>query len=1088
MNIIESNQKFKTLKGNLIINKVLAASLIMSASAAAGTLAQAAPVKAPVAVEQNAQQLSGRVVHIEGHEPIAGANIVVTGTKIGVTTDIDGRFTIPKLPAGAKTITVSFVGMKPQTLPIKHNMTIALEESHEVLDEVMVVAYGTAKKSSFTGAAGIVKSDKIESRPVTSATSVLLGATPGVQVSSSSGQPGSESSIFIRGLGSISASNTPLIVVNGMPYDQSLSTINPNDIESISVLKDASSAALYGARGGNGVILITTKTGSKDKVSVNVKVNQGFTNRQTSDYERLGVNDYLRVYWESARNQLIDGGATPENAGATAAQNLISGNLAFNPFNVADDEVIDANGNINPNARFMWSDDTDWVNAIQQTGKRTDIGLSISGGGSKSDYYFSAGYLNEEGYIIGSQFNRYTLNTNVNSQITSFLKVGGQLSGNLSKTDGQQNTASGGNANPFRFTRYIGPIYPMHIHNPATKEYVRDANGNPLFDFGQSITLPDGSVTPARQYISGNNPAIELQNISNGSRRNLMNGKIYSEISFLDGFKFTLNAAATTNARQGFSASIYYPEKSGEGSSSKSAAFTTTWTFNQLLTYNKNFGKSHFDALLGHESYDYEYSYLKGAMQNQTIHNNNFEFTNYSVPDVQDSYKETYRTEGYLARANYDYSDRYFASASVRRDGSSRFHKDSRWGTFYSVGAGWRIDQESFMEDIDFVDLLKLRAAYGEVGNDAIGTYYAWQAAYEQAMNGLEAGYLRQRVVRNKDLRWEVSRNGDIALEAELFNSRLQASIEYFDRRSSNLLFTIPQAPDTGTTSVYQNAGTMYNRGVEFDINGKIIRNADWTWQLGVNATFLKNRITSLPVEPYNSGVHRVEAGHSRYEFYLRQWAGVDPATGKCIYVPDPETVEKSTSLVEVDGKQYTTNVSEALYDWSGTSTPTVSGGVNSTLSWRGLSLNVIFNFQLGGQMYDSGYGDLMTQPSGSAALTANKHIDILRAWQKPGDRTDVPRLGDFADKNSNAASSTRWLVSSDMFELATATLSYELPKTWLNTIQVKGLRLYASGENLLLLTRRKGIFPRENIFSGYGSPDVYLPSRVFTFGMNLTF
>ena len=813
MNLFDNMHGLKGCIRCLTFKNVLLAHFLLAFSVAGSVSAEALPTSYLNGIEQQSRKVAGRVLQRVDNEPVIGANIVVTGTTIGTITDVEGRFSLDNLPANARTLTVSFVGMTSQTLPIKSEMMILLEDDSETLDEVMVVAYGTAKKSTFTGSASLLKSEKIEARPVTSATSALLGSTPGVQVASASGQPGSDSDIYIRGLGSISATNTPLIILNGMPYDQSISSINPNDIESMSVLKDASSAALYGARGGNGVILITTKTGSKDRMSVNVKINQGFTNRQSQDYERLGVNDYLKVYWESARNQLISGGASPEQAGMAAAQNLISGTLGFNPFNVPDDQVVDANGVLNPNATFMWADDTDWEDAIQRTGSRTDIGVSVSGGNNKSDYYLSAGYLTEGGYIIGSKFDRYTLNTNVNSQITSFLKIGGTLSGNISKAEGQQSQASGNNNNPFRFTRYIGPIYPIHVHDPRTKEYVLDANGNKVYDFGQAYTIEEGVEAPSRAYISGNNPAIELQNISNGYKRNQLNAKLYAEIRFLNDFKFTVNGAVGTSSRLGHSASIYYPEKTEVGSSTKTVSFETTWTFNQLLSYTKNFGNHHVDVLLGHESYDYEYNYLKGSMQNQTIHNGNFEFSNYSVPDEQDSYTNTYKTEGFLARANYDYNSRYFLSASVRRDGSSRFYKDSRWGTFFSVGAGWRIDEERFMEDLDFIDLLKLRVAYGEVGNDAIGSYYAWQAAYEQAMNGLEAGYIQQRVVRNKDLQWEVSRNGDVALEFELFKSRLSGSVEYFDRRSSNLLFSIPQAPDTGTTSAYKNAGTMYNRG-----------------------------------------------------------------------------------------------------------------------------------------------------------------------------------------------------------------------------------------------------------------------------------
>jgi len=1040
-------------------------------------------------IAQQTRKVTGIVLSKEENEVIIGASILVTGTNTGTITDVDGRFTLNSVSLNDKTITVSFVGMKPQTLPIKPEMTIYLESDSEVLEEVMVVAYGTAKKSSFTGSAGLVKADKIESRPVTTVTSALLGATPGVQVSAASGQPGSEPSIYIRGLGSISATNTPLIILNGMPYDNSISSINPGDIESISVLKDASSAALYGARAANGVVLITTKTGNKDKMTVSVKVNQGITARQTSDYETLGTEDYLKVYWESARNQLIAGGMDANLAGQQAAKNLITGNLAYNPFNVPDDQVVDENGNLNPNARFMWGGDTNWKDAIQQTGNRTDINMNISGGSSKSDYYLSVGYLTEDGYIIGSKFDRYTINTNVNSQVTSFLKVGGTVSGNISKTAGQQTENSGGNSNPFRFTRYIGPIYPIHIHNPVTKEYVLDANGNKIYDFGSSYTIEDGVETPSRDYISGNNPAIELQNISNGYKRNQLNAKGYAEIRFLDGFKFTLNGAVGTNSRLNSSADIVYAEKQNVGSSSKSTSFTTTWTFNQLLAYSKDFGRHHADALLGHESYDYEYNYLKASMQGQTVNNDNFEFPNYTVPDGQNSYTDRYKTEGYLARLNYDYDSRYFFSASVRRDGSSRFYKDSRWGTFYSVGAGWRIDKEKFMDQFTFINLLKLRFSYGEVGNDAIGTFYAWQATYEQMPNGLEAGYIKQRELNSRNLQWEISRNSDVALEFELFKSRLSGSIEYFNRRSDNLLFKIPQAPSTAITKALQNAGSMYNSGIEIDLHGKLIDTKSLVWELGLNATWLKNKITHLPIEPYNDGVHRVEQGHSRYEFYLRQWAGVDPATGNSIYVPTEEALESSSTLVEVDGKTYTTTVKEALYDWSGNSMPDVSGGFSTSVSWKGLTLSLLFNYQLGGNMYDVGYGDLMTQPSGSAALTANKHVDILKRWQKPGDRTKVPRIEDFSNTDMNAGTSTRWLISSNMLELANATLSYDVPKQWLSKFSVQGLRVYASGDNLLLFTKRQGIYPRRNIFSGYtGNIDIYLPARVFSLGLNLTF
>lgn len=1045
--------------------------------------------------------VKGTVKDAEGN-PLHGVSITVKGSNKGVSTSNTGEFSLDIMSENSELV-FSMVGYQPQTVSVKGrnviNITLLLSENTE--DEIVLVAYGTAKKGTYIGAATQVNADKFEQRPLTNVTNALLGEVSGVQVSTANGQPGSAPNIYIRGIGTISSSvsSAPLIVLNGMPYDNPINTINPNDIESLTVLKDASSAALYGARAANGVILIQTKGGKVNRQVVNFKLNRGFTARQTNDYEKVGVADYLLINWESTKNLLIKNGMQPADAAQSAAKNLISNNLKYNPFNVPDDQVVDANGKLNPNAKFMWSDDMDWINAIQRTGIRTDAGVSVSGGNNKSDYYLSAGYLSERGYVIGSEFDRYTINGNINSAITSFLKIGGTINGTLSKMAGQQNESSGNNSNPFRFVRYIGPIYPIHIHDPVTKDYVLNSDGSPVYDFGTGYNISDVLKAPTRDYVGGSNPALELQNIYDGYKRNLLNAKVYSEFRVLDGLKFTLNGAVSADARLNSSASVVYPEKQNNGSASKSNSFTTTWTFNQLLTYAKKIDRHHIDILLGHESYDYEYNYLLAQMSDQKFIDDNYELTNYSVPGDERSKTDRYRTEGFLSRVNYDFHNRYFLSASVRRDGTSRFYKDYRWGTFYSVGVGWRLDQESFMENLPFINLLKLRASYGGVGNDDIGTYYAWQASYEPATNGLEPGYIRERILNSRSLQWEVSHSKDLAIEFGMFQNRLSGSIELFSRQSSNLLFRVPQAPDAGITYAYQNAGSMYNRGVELTINSQPVKMKDFIWSVGFNTTYLKNKITSLPIDPYNEGVHRIEEGHSRYEFYLRQWAGVDPATGSSIYVPtkdvlnayldEPDPAKRSKSIVSVDGKYYTTVVAEALYDWSGVSMPTFSGGMNTGFSWRGISLTLLFNYQLGGKMYDVGYANMMTGPSGSALIGSTRHIDILQRWKQPGDITNVPRLEDFSDLNLNAGTSTRWLVSSDMLELANITLGYDLPKHILNKYKIQGVKVYASADNALLYTKRQGIYPRRNIFSGYSSNiDVYLPSRVFTLGLNLTF
>lgn len=1033
--------------------------------------------------QQQVKRVTGTVLDRMDNEPVTGASVQIIGTNLGVSTDIDGKFTLNNIPANARKIRISFVGMKTQELDIKPEMTIYMEQDAQTMDEVLVVAYGTAKRSTFTGAASSVNSAQLANKTMTTATSALVGAMPGIQVTTANGQPGSSPSIYIRGMGSMSASNDPLIVLDGMPYDNSISSINPADIDNISVLKDASSTALYGARAANGVLMITTKKGKKEKLNVNIRLNQGFTARQTGDYEKVNLRDYVKVYWENLRNQYVRDGSSYEDAGKSAAKNLFD-NLAYNPFNMPGEQALDANGNLNPEARLLWPDDTDWEDAIQQLGSRTEATVSISGGTQKADFFTSVGYTDEKGYIIGSRFKRYTARSNVNAQITNWLKVGTNLSANMSQSEGNQNESSGNNSNPFRFVRNIGPIYPIHVHNPATGEYILDEAGNKIYDFGTAYS-GNGIEVPTRDFIAGNNPAKELQDREDSFKRNTINAKAYAEIKFLNGFTFTVNSGVGANTYLSTSASIVYPEKGNTGSATKSSSRTTTWTHNQLLKYDKQIGKHSFDILVGHESYAKEYNYLSASMKDEKFAGN-YELANYTnLNSTPSSYTHKYSTEGYLSRVNYDFDSRYFVSASFRRDASSRFYKKSRWGNFWSAGAGWRIDQEAFMKDFEWLNMLKLRTAYGEVGNDDIGSYYPWRATYENAANANEAGFI-QASLGNRNLKWEVSRSFDVAVEFALLN-RFRGSFEFFNRYSDNLLFSVPLSYSTGHTDQDMNAGTMYNRGFEFEFTADIIKTRKFSWDATINATHYKNKVTKLPVDPYNSGVHRIEEGHSRYEFYLRQWKGVDPATGSSLYKIDPQYLETSESLVTIGDNTYTTNHQEAIYEYCYNSIPKIMGGLTTNLKYRDFSLTMTFYYQLGGKMYDTGYSGLMS-PGTSSLSYSTVHKDIMKRWQKPGDITDVPRISNGSDSSSLYASSTRFLISSDMLELTNVNLGYSLPKHINKILGVSSLRFYGSAENVFQLTKRRGIYPRKTV-GGYSSNmDVYLPSRVFTIGMNLNF
>ncbi len=1036
--------------------------------------------------------VAGKVTSADG-QPVPFAGVVVKGTMNGVATADDGSYVIQNVPSNA-TLVFSSIGYADQEIAVngRARIDVVLEPDTESLEEVMVVAYGTAKKSSFTGSAASLGKDKFEMRPVTGVTNALAGTTAGVQVSTANGMPGSAPTIRIRGIGSYYASNNPLIVLDGMPYDNDISSINPNDIESVTVLKDASSTALYGARAANGVVMINTKKGRTDVLSVTASYNVGFTNRQTRDYETLDTPEYMQMYWEAARNANLYNGYSLSEANAMSGGQLLTG-MGYNAYNTTADKLFDpSTGAVLPGNSIVWSDDLDWRKYVERTGIRHDANLSISGGSAKSDYYTSIGYTNEEGYWVGSSLTRYSINSNVNSQITKWLKVGTSINGSVKEREGEQTEASGNNTNPFRFIRYVGNIYPVHVHYANGDYYLE--NGEKVYDFGIGYDLPDGTTAPKRDYMTAYNHAAEAQKIYDGYRRLTLNAKAYAEITFLKDFKFAVNVGLGEDGNFRHSADVVFAEKQNEGTSTKSEYNTTTWTFNQILSYNKDFGKHHVDAMIGHESYDYSYFYTTTAKKGQIVKGDNYELANFTeINSLPNSYSHSYAVEGYLSRVNYDYDNKYFASASFRRDGSSRFYQDVRWGNFWSVGAGWRIDREAFMDAANWVDLLKLRLSYGSVGNDDVGEYYPWMAAYSKSKSVYPA--YTQTSLGSTSLTWETSANFDAAIEWGLWKGKFNGEFEFFNRQSSNLLFDIPLPLSAGIDSQLRNSGTMYNRGFEFTFDVDVLQRRNFDWRINGNLTFLKNKITKLPVDPFNSSPHRIEEGHPIYEFYLRQWMGVNPENGYCMYKADLDNADivwEDGELYEHNGVKVTENIEHAVRDWSGNSMPPFVGGLGMEFRVHRFTFTWSSYFQLGGKFYDSTYASLMTATTGSSSSPGYHkiHVDALNRWQKTGDITDVPRFtGDTDSKNTDASSSTRWLTSSSMFELTNFSLSYDLPVKVCSYVGIKGAKVYCSGDNMYLLAARRGMFPRRNTYSGYdGNSDIYLPARTISFGAKLNF
>ena len=1032
----------------------------------------------------NAQvrRISGTVTSSEEGSPIPGASVVVKGTTIGTITDIDGNYAL-NVPGDANTLVVSFVGMKTTEVPIT-GTTVNIKLTADIIgvDEVIVVAFGTAKKGSFTGAATQINAEKLEARPISNVLKAVEGSTPGVQVTSGNGQPGSGNAISIRGFGSISASNEPLYVVDGVPYMVSISNLNVDDIESISILKDAATTALYGSRAANGVVMITTKKGKINQDKIQVKISQGFISRAIPEYERVNSFDYYPLMWEYYRNGMVNRTSSPltmDNAsniasGKVSGQPGIKDKLGYNPFKgITADQIVTTTGTLNPAATTLLWDDNDWAEPLQRVGNRNDYSLSLNGGSQKTQYYSSLGYVNEKGFLLKSDFERFSGRISLDSKPKDWMKMGLNLSGNLTSSNFANDGSSTGYVNPFFFSRTIAPIYPVYAHDPTTGAYILDAEGKMQYDYGNSNV----AGVPQRPGYGGRHVVAETLYNDQLYKRRVVSARSYVDLYFLKDFKFTTNIGVDIN---NYNASSFDNRFVGDGApagrSSKTNSVTTTTTLNQLLSYAKSIGKHRFDALIGHESYKYEYNYLYGFRQS-IILDGNTELVNFTTTNSLTSYTNTDRLESYLSRVNYDFAGKYFLSASYRYDGSSRFYPDTRWGGFWSAGGAWRIDQESFIKNLTWINMMKLRASYGETGNNDVGLY-SWQALYFIWNNALESGFL-QSSLENSSLTWEKNGQMDLALEFGLFN-RINGTIELYNRQSSNLLFSVPQPLSSGIENQTQNVGTMYNRGIEAMVSGDIVKTKDFNWNLTINASTNKNQITKMP-ESFKkdgliSGTKKLMEGHSIYDYWLRDWYGVDPDNGAGLYIANKWDAT-NCKVIGADTVSWSSN--NARYHYAGKATPEVYGSFTNTLKYKNLELSVMVSYGIGGKIYESLYGSLMSPGYGTAL-----HKDILRRWQKPGDITDVPRLDEAWSTQYNAASD-RWLTDASYLNIKQVNLSYQIPSGLLKKVDIDMARLFVSGENLWLFTKLQGMNVQQN-FSGTVS-NVYVPARIITIGLNVT-
>ena len=1013
-------------------------------------------------------------------DPVIGASIQIKNTGIGTITDYNGQFSLSNVPENGILI-ISYIGYDTEEIPVnkKKNLQIVMKENTKQLEEIVVVAYGTAKKSSFTGSAEVVKQDRIEKRVVADVSKALEGTVAGVQSTSGSGQPGSGASMVIRGFGSISASNTPLYVVDGVPFDGALNTINPNDIESVTVLKDASAGALYGSRGANGVVMITTKRGERDdnQISINLKANWGISSRAIPKYETVNEAEYLELAFEAYKNELIyTEGIDPLLAGTQAievmkgmAKGVLGYNEEYNPFNMPLQELINPiTGKINPTAQLKYHED--WKDELSNHNPlRQEYQLSVTGGNKKTQYMISMGYLDEVGLLQTTEFERYTGRVNIDTQAKKWFKTG--FNASFAQTSTNYNSASGSVISNLWYTSQImAPIYPVYEHN-TDGSLKTDANGNKIYDYGKN-----------RIALANSNAIALLHEDKENNTRDNLSARTYIQLSTNDdeygifkGFSLMVNLGLDYFNTHEMSYSNPYTGNAATtaGSLTKAVQRQLSYTFNQLLTYQRNIRSHSLDVMIGHEYYELKQQFL-GAQKTGFPFGGLYELSAAATLSGASSQTDKYAIESFLSRVNYNFAQKYYFSASFRTDGSSRFHKDSRWGKFWSLGTSWRISEESFMKKYDWVNNLTLKASFGSQGNDNIGSYYAYQSLYNMGLSNGSLNGAGINSLENKDLKWEKNENLNIGIEARLFN-RLSLTAEFFNKHTKDLLLNMPKATSSGFDAYPANIGSMRNMGLDVTATVDILKNSDLKWTLIAMGSHIRNKILKLADKPeIISGSNIFKEGETVNSFYLPISAGVDPLTGNQLYWVDHDKNSNIVSKYKTDDVTLTANSREIV----GNRIPDLYGSITNDFSYKGIDFSILTTYSIGGEMLDGVYGSMMNVGYKGYVW----HKNALRRWQQPGDITDIPKI--MWDQQLRVTDKD--LINASYFAIKNITLGYTFPKDWLTKIKMDNIRVYATANNLALFSHLKGMDPQYNFTGTVGY--TYTPSRTYSIGIDIKF
>ena len=1051
------------------------------------------------------QTVTGVVISEEDGQPVIGASVRVENTQLGAITDVDGKFRISNVPSSANTLIISYIGMEEQKVTIKPNLRVVMKSSSEVLDEVMVVAFGTAKKSAFTGSATVLNNDKLEQSQVTSVADALAGAVPGVTMTSNDGAPGSESTIRIRGFSSLNAANDPLIIVDGAPYSGDLANLNPNDVESMTVLKDAASNALYGARGANGVVIITTKKAKDGKATVTFDAKWGANTRALQHYDVItNPGEYYEMHYNALKNYYVNRQGMSETAAWQLANTNLTGSsgnggLGYNVYTVpAGQMLIGSNGRLNPNATLgrkvtyngeeYWLTPDDWEDVGMRTGLRQEYNFSVSGTNEKGSFYASLGYLGNEGITENSDYERFTARLKADYRAKEWLNIGGNMSyTRFERNSLGNNGVSSSTANIWAFTTQMAPIYPVYVRNGDGSIKV-DENGFQMMDYGNGM-----NAGLNRGFLPDANPLMDNQLNRNNGEGNAATANGFATITFIPGLTATLNATMNLDETR---FTYYYNPYYGQfdttgGTLQKVHQRVYDYNFQQLLNYTTTIAEVHnLDVTLGHEYYDWREVYLSASKSNM-FSPDNLELGG-AVIDGQgaNSGKDRYNNEGYFGRVHYNYDNRIFLQGSFRRDASSRFAPEHRWGNFWSAGAAWLINKESWF-NASWVQELKVKASIGSQGNDNIDNYL-YTDVYNVTNSDGQIG-VSFKTKGTEDITWETNTNFNVGAEFQLWN-RVTGSIEYYFRKTTDMLFDFSVAPSLGYSSYYDNIGNMTNSGVELNLGVNIFNKRDLKWDVSLNLSSMKNRITMLADDKKTSTLYDLEGNAyqgytngnffvgedlSIYTWQLKEYAGVDPETGMAMWYKD-ETDEAGNII----GHTTTTNYSEATYYVTESTLPKVYGGFGTSLQAYGVDFSINFTYQIGGKQYDNTYAQFMSTPS--TTLGYNYHKDLYNSWTPENRNTDIPRF-QYNEQYSGASASTRFLTNASYLNLQNINLGYTFPADWTKKLAINSLRIYLSAENVCYWSKRKGFDPRQS-FSGATNATYYSPMRTISGGVTFKF